>query len=334
MAKKKNAVPKPTKPAMKTRQFTGSGGTVTIVQPAASVPVAVTNGFLAVARGTASVPDSLTDSLAPDDLWLYDTPDLTEVVNAGNIYSKGMPCGQSGGTLSAPVNGTYDWDLSGVLPASEHSPGNGINNNRLWVFAFWQRPDPVMGGSMYLDPDSNDVQYEGVTTELKPKRTAAARKARKNVPVELALPSHKVGHWLHYHDIPVLTPVGGHYLKDERGKELKASRIKVFGFDVNWSYFHPRHPTKIIEVRRPIGPTVSSEEGTAFNSPHNSIIIWQQNWLTRERTVILADLESEADVIELDPTKRIYVTLNYRRLPLKDASVVDGTFGLKVRVLA
>lgn len=333
MAKKKASAAKHKKRATKSKPIGTSTGTVTIIEPAASSPADVTNTFLAVARGTASVPDSLTDSLAPDDLWLYNTSNLTEAVDAGNIYSKGMPCGSSGGTLSNPVNGTYDWALNGALPAAEHSTGNGTNNNRLWVFAFWQRPDTVNGGSMYLDPDSADVQYEGVTKEMVKPRTTALRKARKDVPVEVALPSHKVGHWLHYHDIPALTTVGGHYLKDDRGRELKASRIKVFGFDVNWSYYHPSRPTEIIEVRRPVGPTVSVEEGTAFNSPHNSIIVWQQNWLTRERTVILADSESEADVIELDPSKRIYVTLNYRRLPLNQASVVDGTFGLKVRVL-
>lgn len=327
MAKKKPTPKKlKKKPSRRTLAATGSGGTVVIqAPPVVGTPAPIQNGLLHDAHGTAKVPDEFTDTLAANDLYLYNATDLTESVTATNIMQKGAALEQMGGALSAPVNGVYTWSLPDQLNAAEHATQNNTANNRLWVFAFWQRSDT------YIDPDSADRQYEGVTSDIEIKPATAKRKSKAISSQDLS--PHKVGHWLHYHDVDAACPLEGHKLLDNLGNPLKASRIKVYAFDVDWSFYDPLRPRDIIEVRRPVGDSLSGEEGAGFYSPHNSIIIWQRHWLTKERTVIIADKESEADVIVLDPTKPVYVTVNYRRLPRNRESVASGTFGLKVRVV-
>lgn len=135
-------------------------GTVVIQAPAnVGTPAAIQNGLLHIASGTATVPVPSTDTLDANDLYVYNAMDLNEDVNAGNIKNKVASLQQLGGSLVGPNSGTYTWSLSDQLNAAEHATQMNTANNRLWVYAFWQREET------YIDPDFKDKLYEGVTSE-------------------------------------------------------------------------------------------------------------------------------------------------------------------------
>lgn len=300
-------------------------------------------GFLIDTHGDADVPDPDTDTLEADNLWLYNTGDLNEPVDPGTICGQGTPLsGFSGnGVLTDRGNGSYDWELPDSLTnVVGNNTQTNVNNNKLWVFAFFKRGDELLA-----QPASASVEYEGDSSRLQPpalaasKSTSVAKQLNSTLQVDGIQPC-PCGRWLKYRDIPAKRPTHGHLLLDHQGNPLRASTIAVYAPDVDWSYAEHGQPHGRRRVRRPVGdsPSLSPKAGTTFSSPststpgkyspHNSIIIWQGNWTTRERTVVVAESRSQADVIELDNTQPIYVHVNYRQLDL-----VRGTFGLRVKVL-
>lgn len=314
MSKKKHVAPKPDD----LRLLAAPVGAVSITAPLSNQPADVVMGLLVTASGDATAENAALDTLRDGQVILYNNFNVGETITESDIASRGFPVDATG-----PVNGVYTWSSGDASAIGQDAPAPV--NNRLYVLARWDRGmDPI--GQV-----SADVSYKGTNARaaLRPK-TAETKYADK--PTRKDLRPRPIGRWLDYRKIEAKTPLKGHRLLDAAGNFLRASRIEVYAYDVDWKYTDLSHPSpaKAYRVRRPIGGTICIDAGPSFLSPHNSLIIWQGNWRTRERTVIVADSASKAGVVELDPTLDIYIHVNYHRVkPL----VVDGTFGLKVRVL-
>ena len=313
------------------RPGVNAAASVTIDVPAAHGSYTLQMGLLPDAHGTATVEDPRIDTLHGSEVILYNSPP-NEVVTDNDIATKGFPV-SANPTATA---GEYEWSSTDVSAIGEDNPL--ADNNALHVLAKFDRD---IGGAMImpLDPPARDDKpYKG-KNDRPPKKKAIIEKMFHALAAPHDLVPYDHHHrWLLYRKAPAETFGKGHRLLDLNGNPLKASEVEVYAFGVNWTYtdFSQAPPTPQ-PVTRPTGdkPDLSTESGPFFLSPLNSLIIWNGDWHTRRRAVVVSqskratDVPKFVDTINLDPTKDIFIHMNFHRVkPLR----IEGTFGLAVRV--
>lgn len=295
-------------------------------------------GVLCRSDGVTTANNTNKDDLN-DGVWLLNqnyTPggQNPDPPTDAEMLQLGIPAVLSGTT------GTVNWhcnhdDPSVVAPVTA-VPNPTADNSRLFFLAAWKRdmgngefvPIPQRGDTTYA-AQSCGANCPAWAPPTHPAHHPKNKKSSKKSKGVNGVSSKKKAGWLHFRKIDPRTPQAGHRLLDPRGNPLRASRIKVYAFDVDWIYTAAGRLAQ--HVCHPVGDTLEvTPAGTIFLSPQNSLLIWQANWATRQRTLIIGQSKGSADVVDLDPSNDIFVHVNYHRLT---SLKIEGSFSLAVRVL-
>jgi hypothetical protein len=317
---------------------------ITIQVPIANQPYEINMGLLGDAHGYADADNANTDTPRGNAVYLYNvmitdpanpppTPTPTIIVSEGIAVDV---------TPDPNTDGRYTWQSGDVSALGEDTPT--ANNNHLYALIFWDRD--IGGGQKQpiAGPSQDDVPYKGKNPPQPAPKTKTSKKqvAATRTSSYVGITPRKHGKWLLYRHVSADSSPIGYRLLDLCGQPLRAAEIAVYGFDVNWRYTDfSQSPHRTYYVRRPIGDLLLIEPGPKFLSPSNSMIIWQNETQGesrhRQRTVIVShsedatDVPDVRDIVVLNSAKDVFIHLNYHRVrPL----IVDGTFGLAVRVLS
>lgn len=218
----------------------------------------------------------------------------------------------------------YRWNLDQKVRAY-CADAPTANNNTLYVVAWWSK---FMTWPPVTVTESFSVSFKGkrAMTCGKGVAPAPAKQEMSGMPDIMpneAGPWDLVGDALEYRHLSVTNLVQGNRLM-RGGVPLKARRIAVAARDVSWQY-GLGIPTLIT---KPLGEYETAPDGWFFKgAPKGALVIWQGE---TKRRVISSDCLDKPDVLELDPTKPIYVQVNYYNLDMFNRS---GSFGLRVRVI-
>lgn len=302
---------------------------------------------LCLADGTISPLDPVLDDYP--EVYLYNENVGGPVPNIATMIEDPTRTA----TVDSPPIGSHDryWHaarFSGGQRPSTANLGPNNPNNTLYVLTRWWRNK---GNGLYdeiFDPaQPMAVNYRGVEGNCDQRllTAAAKKKSAKHKTTRLTVVRRR-GDWVKHCEIPAATGGGpGYLLVDEHNHEIRASRIEIYAFNVDWTYTHlrfiPESQRVARHVRRPLGDIVSNDDtngGAGFfpKSPRNSLILWQADQhfdpkvLPRLRTVIVSQSKKAPDIIDLDRDRPIYLHLNYQRgIPLD----VAGTFSVAIKVV-
>ncbi|MBI5759082.1 MAG: hypothetical protein HZA46_11250 [Planctomycetales bacterium] len=290
-------------------------------------------GVLCRSDGVTSAADPAADDLT-DGVWLLNRSN-SDPAPSDEEMLQGIPAVVTG------TGPTYSWhcnhdDPSAVNPVTAESNPTA-DNNSLYAFAAWKRN---LGDAIFTPvPQRLDTTYAALSSQQCPAYAPPCPVPDVPIPKskrpskELKCPDgiaakKKDDGWFIFNKVPPRTPRDGHRLRDMKCDPLRASRIEVYAFNMDWTHMAPGRLPQ--HVCHPVGDTLEVVAGSIFTSPLNSLLIWQANWTTRQRTLTIGESKRTADVIDLDPSKDIFVHVNYHRLTTLK---IEGNFSLAVRVL-
>lgn len=221
-----------------------------------------------------------------------------------------------------PTGNPNEWEFrESLLASAEDNPT--ANNNKLFVAATWFK----MTGPSEIPPEFADVEFRGrrvlsCTRPIESVLTPAVTNLPDITPKEVG-PKEVTDQVLEYRDLSVTNFSLGNRLM-RHGEPLYASRIAVSAFNVEW-----RYGQVIPWLTKPLGEFEPATIGWSFQGlPKGAIVIWQGD--VRRKRVVSSEHPDAPDIMVLDPSRPIYVQVNYAFADIRDRA---GSFGLRVRVI-